>query len=651
MSDSIYSFRAGPTYRGSRQAHIDAAMDEPLSGFATFFDQAKGGALESSGLGTAIRDFAIPEGDPSLTSRVVKSAANLANPLTMLLESSRVATQALFYEASPRITEEQYKASTAYRENIPWDAGMTESRARALSEWDDAKRVREFYAEKRPITSFIGNFAGQALDPINYIPVAGAAVKAAAVARFGRVAGAAVTGSLDAAGNTALFALGTRERRRAYGDDVSWEMMTSEIAMAALIGAAFGTIGGVVEGRTARRAQDSLSTLKATQQARIALNDAIDGVVRGEDIRLGGNASDAIARTSEQIELETRAARVARDPQLVQEQIDRVVRQRGSIGEKPPAPASLMQFLAGKTVGGLKDESGELASMGLTGKFVPGRGKLVRQSGMSLDYARELAAEEGYFDHLYGSPDEAMAKSTPTDLLNLLSEEAGGKPAYRGIDQGMLADRDIFERSLRERDAYRSLVEDVNAAAKEMGLTDLLDDRVLVRAAELADSGHTADEALERALDEDYRAYADREADGFDDTDIPFFQEDAGTGADAGRQAGAAREVSRAGAGNGTPQTGRRIQNGRGTPAQEVAPGRTEAEARVGKPDDYKALADQYRVNPETGDFPEMADIDQLRAEGRLTDEDAAALDEMQAAFDDANAYGEAIRVAAGCLV
>jgi hypothetical protein len=76
-----------------------------------------------------------------------------------------------------------------------------------------------------------------------------------------------------------------------------------------------------------------------------------------------------------------------------------------------------------------------------------------------------------------------------------------------------------------------------------------------------------------------------------------------------------------------------------------------DAAKAIAKPDDYKALANQYRVNPETGSFDEEVDIAQLGVEGRLTEEDAAVLADAQAAYDDGAAYGEALKSVAGCLI
>ncbi|RWF46918.1 MAG: hypothetical protein EOS50_32880 [Mesorhizobium sp.] len=231
--------------------------------------------------------------------------------------------------------------------------------------------------------------------------------------------------------------------------------------------------------------------------------------------------------------------------------IDRIVSQQSPLGPAPKRPISLMQFLSGRTIGGIADESGELAAMGLSRKFVPGGGALVRKTGKRLDDAREAAAEAGYFDHLYGDPERAVAESTPDDLLRLLKQEAGGEPAYSARnDGGRQFEWLDYERRRTAQTAYRRLVEEVDNAASTLGIEHRLDDAVLVRAAELVDDETDPVSALERALDEDYRNYADALAERGEEMpdvqDIPFFDEDAGAGPAAGRAVGEAR-------GNGEP--------------------------------------------------------------------------------------------------
>lgn len=302
---NAFSFRPAPTYRAaSPDEQMTAAFDMPMSLLSTLGQQAKGGILDSFGLGTAVRTVATPETAP------VESGSGIADTLGSInraIAPENMIRRAIGkgYDGSPVLDEDKYKSSAYYRDGVKWDAGMTEDRAAALAESFDAKRVRDHFASKRPITAFIGNIAGQALDPINYIPIMGQTVKAANVARFGRVGGAAITNAIDAAANTALAGALTYSARKDFGDDITWQSTVSEIAMSALIGGAFGGVSGVLDSRRAARAanatakaSEALSTLKNVQDARVALNSAIDGLVRGEDVNLSANAVDAVTRIS-----------------------------------------------------------------------------------------------------------------------------------------------------------------------------------------------------------------------------------------------------------------------------------------------------------------------------------------------------------------
>ena len=74
------------------------------------------------------------------------------------------------------------------------------------------------------------------------------------------------------------------------------------------------------------------------------------------------------------------------------------------------------------------------------------------------------------------------------------------------------------------------------------------------------------------------------------------------------------------------------------------------AAARVGKPEEIKALAEQFGVD-ETGGFVEEADIAALREQGRLTADDEAELAAADQTFADAEAWAETLRVAAACVM
>jgi hypothetical protein len=99
---------------------------------------------------------------------------------------------------------------------------------------------------------------------------------------------------------------------------------------------------------------------------------------------------------------------------------------------------------------------------------------------------------------------------------------------------------------------------------------------------------------------------------------------------------------------------------GRGRPApvdiQQALPleppdGLDAAAARVGRGEDLRALADQFGVDGKTGDYPEAPEIEAMRSTGRLTPEDEAELRAADETFAQAEAYAEALRVAASCVM
>ena len=115
---------------------------------------------------------------------------------------------------------------------------------------------------------------------------------------------------------------------------------------------------------------------------------------------------------------------------------------RPEVPKPPRRPQDIIDFLAGE--GGIKDSGGELAAMDLSGKFVPGAGKLVRTrgGGRSLDYARERVVEEGFL------PEGA----TVNDLLDALGETDRGRPLYRDADLEAADQYDRWANSIPDDD-------------------------------------------------------------------------------------------------------------------------------------------------------------------------------------------------------
>lgn len=575
-----YAFRSAPSYPAARRNEVFAsAFEQPLSAEETFFTSARSGALESFGLGTVIRDFGTPrgEGEPSTFQRALRTS-----PVTAPFAQGYEALRGIFgaQDSEPeQLSEDEYKSSAFYRAEIPWDAGMTKARAEALASWYDAKKVREFYSEKRPFASFLGYLGGQALDPINYIPVAGPLVKGAAVARLGVVGGHIATASLDAAANTAAFGLTTAGARRAYGDDVSWQSTVSQIATAALIGAAFGGLSGGLAKRAQARldavrteAQRRIQTLRSTQEARIALNEAVDGLASKGEVELTPNAVEPLALIS---------ARLERTVAVSDDAIDFL-------------KSNLRLF-------GYTDD--ELARMSET---------QVRASHAAAQAVLKTQQfrETGIYDSHAWAEDAALRQEIEADLAagNIVLPK--NPTPFRPMSTDRVASEDIDEI--------------LEWAAGDLGVP-VTDSRVRPHAIQslrdaIADGRQTITnpETMRRIRNEDLLARLEAPGGTFE-------------------MAGAPRV---------TPAVDTTAARPDPTPE-----GRAEAEVATGKPDDMKAVASQYRVDPETGAYPEEADLKQLETEGRLTDGDKEALEAANENYANGDAWGKALRAAVSCLI
>lgn len=313
------TFAPSPTFRSADPfERIGVALDQPFTLSRNLSEQFQQGILDSFGLGTAVRDIGTPQGNVPRGPGV--GAVPLLGPIYEGVKSAVELTR----PDQPSLTLDEYKASPYFREDIPWEPGMTEDRAGALATFWDIKKVRQHFAEKRPISSFFGQLAGQALDPINYIPFTGEIAVTAAVARAGSVAGRALVASADAALNTAAFGVITSGIRQKFGDDVSWQAIGIEIAMSALIGGAFGGgVGVFMRGRDIRdrqalqQARLKLDTVRNQQGGLVALNEAIDTLAMDGEVRLTPNAQEPIQRVVSEMSTPSPARQLAETTEAV----------------------------------------------------------------------------------------------------------------------------------------------------------------------------------------------------------------------------------------------------------------------------------------------------------------------------------------------
>lgn len=263
---------------------IALGLDRPFSVTRTLSENFQQGILDSFGLGTAIQELTTPPlQDP--------------NPIPFRGETPENYAARKARNEAAALSEEEYKASPYFRDELKWEPGMTEDRAAAISKRIDTRNVRAYFSQKQPIAAFLGGFAGQAFDPVNYVPVFGPLARTAAIARFGSIGGRALLSASEAAINTAAFGMLTADVRQSLGNDASFATIVSEIAMSALIGGAFGTAGGIISrGRDVKlriaeaKARDAIKTVEMQQKAAVAANSAIDSFLNTGDVKLDPTA-------------------------------------------------------------------------------------------------------------------------------------------------------------------------------------------------------------------------------------------------------------------------------------------------------------------------------------------------------------------------
>ena len=136
-----------------------------------------------------------------------------------------------------------------------------------------------------------------------------------------------------------------------------------------------------------------------TPALREGVAKAREGLLAGEELQIGKPIRDAIARAVNPVG--------ADDPEF--NLVLDVLRGKRAA---PKEPQSLTDFLVG--AGGLREESGELATMGINSRARPGL--VNNKGGMQFDDAAEAAWEAGYFPELPERP-------SVREFLDVLSDD------------------------------------------------------------------------------------------------------------------------------------------------------------------------------------------------------------------------------------
>lgn len=113
-----------------------------------------------------------------------------------------------------------------------------------------------------------------------------------------------------------------------------------------------------------------------------------------------------------------------------------------SLSEKDVYGDSLAEFLASQ--GGIKDQGGEISRLEM--KTKPFKKKLIKDTGMDLDTAAEMAAEAGY-----------LPERDVNALINALDSEARGKPLYSPANVKPGHEDALFEQAFETKVSFQNI--------------------------------------------------------------------------------------------------------------------------------------------------------------------------------------------------
>lgn len=509
-----------------------AAIQEAYARRVAAIEQATGQKIENP---AEIAVRALPERDELATMQAGESRYDAA--------------RRRFADRLQQLESEYPDAAAIIQAGRPIEDDAAELAREAAGRMDEATQSREGIGKWAALLG--GGVAGALRDPLQVgLLVLGGGPGAGRTAAT-RLLSAAGREALISGGGEAALQPAVQAWRREAGLPAGFDEAVRNVAFAGALGGGFGlagqgaaegfravarnrVVGELAEGLRGRLSETGEAALSG-EPARMAqaletIRDELPATVRGAIDEIEAQRAVAPPATilpeihDQNLNSAMRAAEAGGAPAFTPDpaQAARIAEQLS-----PDLPAatrtgeqSLTDFLIAR--GGVSEYRGELAAIGADQVKKRGRGSLVRPDGRALDDARLIAAEAGYFDARFGTPENAMEKSTIADLLDLIDEDmrTGGVTT------------DITARGqARDASNTRALIErDVETLQRTIG-PGLADDDIAAALARSAETGEDILDAwasvMERELPEARPARAAGDVDdasaippGWDDADL-----------------------------------------------------------------------------------------------------------------------------------
>lgn len=198
------------------------------------------------------------------------------------------------------LSEDEYKASTYWRDGLTWQGGMSPALAKARADAFDERRYRESLIARYTgsYTSYAAGFGaavlGGSLSPENFLSFLGPGVRSAMVARLGTIGGHAAAGAADAAIGTALVDPIVFSDLNSRGENLGAADFALDMALGAVAGGVFGLGSGLLSRPQVMRDTARAVRIDGIQRQADALDLAMSALVREEPVDVGPVAgSDA----------------------------------------------------------------------------------------------------------------------------------------------------------------------------------------------------------------------------------------------------------------------------------------------------------------------------------------------------------------------
>lgn len=393
--------------------------------------------------------------------------------------------------------------SEKYGDLLVFDEAMSEEEAQLLYDNKKEEVIRNAIINAGPkgfvpgVAKFAGGIVAMATDPIELaasaIPIVGQAGRAAAIARFGRVRGAAIVGAAEGFTGNLLTEPLYYGLSRNQQLDYSMQEALLNVGAGIFLGGGIGTIRGIFS----RKGVDGTAVYqmaKPTVDVRSDLEPIDFKKLKAlPEVETQASAQRAAKQTKQMHNIT--GGRVSYELAVRQFATDQGVRADLIAPRSVGRPMTLSEFVRSK--GGINDDDptfrGELASMDIKGRasYKNSKGNIVngianKSTDTNVDEMADLAFQAGY-----------LPERDSNALIDALREETRGNFTFANQDMEQATLWREYHNAKNDFEAEVALREDIRTELEAFGQKNITDDELAVISERMARTGEDALDAAQ----------------------------------------------------------------------------------------------------------------------------------------------------------